>query len=82
MRSKIGQNSCISLCNYTPLNYINWINIFFSNEKSSDENVIDCKLIDFNTAVVNGQYPIGNMKNFDKYIKSPKIIGTNQVVYF
>uniref|UniRef100_A0A915MMS3 Protein kinase domain-containing protein n=1 Tax=Meloidogyne javanica TaxID=6303 RepID=A0A915MMS3_MELJA len=54
-------------------------NFVISLEQSVNEDVIECKLIDFNTAVLDGQSPIPNMANLAKSSKAPEIYATDRV---
>uniref|UniRef100_A0A915NCT9 Protein kinase domain-containing protein n=1 Tax=Meloidogyne javanica TaxID=6303 RepID=A0A915NCT9_MELJA len=51
----------------------------FSLEQSSDENLIECMLIDFNTAVLEGQSCIAYMEIFGEMYKAPEIAGKRKV---
>ncbi|CAK5098632.1 unnamed protein product [Meloidogyne enterolobii] len=52
-----------------------------SLEQSWNKNVIESKLIDFNTAVMHGQSPILNMANIAKLFKAPEIHNTDRVTF-
>ncbi|CAK5018704.1 unnamed protein product [Meloidogyne enterolobii] len=56
-------------------------NFIVSLGKIYDENVIECKLIDFNTSVLKGQYSLKNMKIFAKKNKAPEIVKSGKVFF-